>query len=922
MRPVRRVACRFGMSVGGPLHAHYPRRSVRVCPRCHSVFTVQTEFCGIDGEALVEREDDPLIGTSLGCYRIVERLGTGGMGCVYRATHTSFAVEFAVKVLYGDMAANPAVVRRFRREAETITRLSHPNIVSIVEFGSTPEGLQLMVMRLVDGRSLAAAMAGKEAFAFARVAGIVRQIASGLAAAHELGFVHRDLTPANVMLEADGDEERVKILDFGVVGLLEPDGDEPKLTRTGFTLGTPVYMAPEQVEGAKVGPAADLYSLGVMLYEMLAGRPPFKGALNKLVADKMLKPPPPLPDARGLDQLAYDLLARMPKNRTSSAQEVIEALDRIGLDAPAARVEPPTDPGSGALRVVFDAGASAVEPGRRVGAYQLVSELGCGGFASVWLARDERSGDEVAIKILHPRYLEGEVGSHGPTVASRFVAEARILRQLEHPGLVRIHEVIEEPPRIVAYAMERLDGWDLSEWSNRVGLKSLLDIFAQVAETLAFLHGHGVIHRDVKPSNIFIVDTEITEPAYPTAKLLDFGIAKELHAQAALDNTADDTFLGTYTSMAPESLNRAAGNEITGAMDQWSLAVSLYKCLTGRFPFEDPTPVGLFRKIQTAAPSRPQLLARLGYQSPPDEIIEVLDRCLDKDPARRYGDAGELAQALRRARDAARPDQVQANDPILLTDNDTKDEATDIHGVAKLVVPWVEGPVTPRGSEPPPSANWTQETVPEGMEPPTEGTPVVISDRIDPSMAEERTVADGPPMRGFRDPASVPRVLGPAPTIPEVVASADPAPMPKLGPSPPPAQEPETGAGPSPESSASGPGDGEGRFEWTPSLASTPRLYSAPSPAEATAPQPQSEDHTEAVQPATSAPVVRPPESPPKPDNGQGTVPMPPMRNARMDDEAATGDPLGSAARRRRSHVLTIAWVVVGVLIGWLLRGA
>ena len=305
--------------------------AVRVCPRCLSSYSTEIEFCGIDGERLVDQATDPLIGKKLDRYTIVERIGSGAMGCVYRARHAMLDSDCAIKVLYGETASNKSVARRFQREAQAVSKIRHPNIVSVTDFGVTPEGLTFLAMELVEGKTLEQLITPDFPIDHLRAAGIVRQIAAGLAEAHGRGFIHRDLKPGNVMVEQREDGELVKILDFGLVALIDDSGT--KLTKSGFTLGTPAYMAPEQTRGSAVGPKADLYALGVILYEMLCGKPPFEGNVTQVLLQKTADPPPPLPPCSGLDEVAHKLLERQPEDRPDSALEVMAVVDRIWMSS-------------------------------------------------------------------------------------------------------------------------------------------------------------------------------------------------------------------------------------------------------------------------------------------------------------------------------------------------------------------------------------------------------------------------------------------------------------------------------------------------------------------------------------------------------------------------------------------------------------
>jgi serine/threonine-protein kinase len=306
---------------------------MRVCPRCRSIFSTPADRCGLDGAQLIDTDEDPLIDQQVDQYKIIELLGGGAMGCVYRGKHAILSTDVAVKVLYGNFALNQRLVERFRREAQAIARMNHPNIVNVLDFRRTEAGLTFIAMELVQGRTLEKALAHERRFTAARTAAIARQIASGLAEAHRTGFVHRDMKPSNIMLVDSNGLETVKILDFGVVGLLHA-ASRQKLTVAGHIVGTPNYMAPEQARSSTVGPPADLYALGVIMFEMLEGRPPFEGfAVAEVLLKHINEAPPPLDvSSPALGKLVMSLLEKKPERRPASAQRVIGEIDRMNLD--------------------------------------------------------------------------------------------------------------------------------------------------------------------------------------------------------------------------------------------------------------------------------------------------------------------------------------------------------------------------------------------------------------------------------------------------------------------------------------------------------------------------------------------------------------------------------------------------------------
>jgi serine/threonine-protein kinase len=298
------------------------------------MFSTPADRCGIDGTQLIETDEDPLIGRELDQYEVVDLLGRGAMGCVYRGRHTVLSTNVAIKVLFGNFALNQRLVERFRREAQAIARMNHPNIVNVVDFRRTPQGLTFLLMELVEGITLERAIEIEGPFTPARTAHISRQIASGLGEAHRTGFVHRDMKPSNVMLtQADG-MEVVKILDFGVVGLIHA-ATQQKLTVAGHIVGTPNYMAPEQARSSAVSPSADLYALGVIMYEMLTAKPPFEGyAVAEVLLKHINEQPPPLHIGHaGLQRLVMSLLEKAPEKRPTNAARVISEIDRLNLEA-------------------------------------------------------------------------------------------------------------------------------------------------------------------------------------------------------------------------------------------------------------------------------------------------------------------------------------------------------------------------------------------------------------------------------------------------------------------------------------------------------------------------------------------------------------------------------------------------------------
>lgn len=276
-------------------------------------------------------QDDPLVGRTVAeRYRVLERIGEGGMGSVYRAMHIHMRKMVALKVLHKEMTHVAEAVARFEREAVAAARIAHTNVAAALDFGRLDDGAFYLALEYVEGRSLRAELEAHQRIHPVRARELARQIADALAAAHAEGIVHRDLKPENVMLirQSDG-SDLVKVLDFGIAKVsLEQDGTGAQLTRMGSVFGTPDYMSPEQASGTPVDHRSDLYSLGIMLYEMITGRPPFTGVITAVLLQHVQQPPPPLPAGTDpkLGAIIERLLSKQPEARFESAQQLAEQL--------------------------------------------------------------------------------------------------------------------------------------------------------------------------------------------------------------------------------------------------------------------------------------------------------------------------------------------------------------------------------------------------------------------------------------------------------------------------------------------------------------------------------------------------------------------------------------------------------------------
>lgn len=343
---------------------------------------------------------DPMLGTTIGGrFEITSRIGAGGMGIVYRARQLGMDRDVAIKMLLKELAHDAKVVQRFKIEALAVSRLNHPNTIRIFDFGQLDDGTLYFAMEFLDGVSLERALRTDTAFPARRTLHVIRQIAQSLTEAHEKGIVHRDLKPDNVYLtRVGGDQDFVKVLDFGVAKLREADQRQGTLTQAGMIFGTPRYMAPEQCRSMAVDHRADIYAIGVMAYEMLTGKAPFE-AENPLgiLIRHVQEPPKPLAEIRPdvevpeeVEALVMKCLAKAPDDRFQTAQELAADIGRVesklaGRYEHVVFVQGPRRPTTAIRQEAPTVAGTRVAPRRRTGLWAgLAAGLAAAGLAGVW----------------------------------------------------------------------------------------------------------------------------------------------------------------------------------------------------------------------------------------------------------------------------------------------------------------------------------------------------------------------------------------------------------------------------------------------------------------------------------------------------------------------------------------------------------
>jgi serine/threonine-protein kinase len=444
---------------------------MKLCPRCREPYADDAGFCPIDGLELV-RDADPFVGRTLAArYRMLRKLGAGGMAVVYLARHVMIERLSAIKVLRQDLGMNPAHRERFYREARAVNRINHPNIVEITDFGEDA-GLVFLVMEYVEGESLQSALR-RGRLGWRHAAEVGQQVASALARAHELGVVHRDLKPENILLVdgRHGEGPSVKLTDFGIAKVV----DAPTITFNEQRLGTPGFLAPEYIEGEPAGPLCDLYALGVVMYEMLTGALPYETRSAAELLAATLRPERVKPSARvgdipaALEELVMRMIAREPRDRPRDAFAVQDALAQVLLQpGPASSMPPVEDAAEGGLEPPPTVPSNAPESAPTPPSSQPSSELAA--FAS---ARDS------AVEPLSTR----ETAARWQAMLAdlwRRVEEARAGRGDRDRGVARGFELAEQArslvasvERVKAAAVERQAQVDLLEAQGRAFRASL-----------------------------------------------------------------------------------------------------------------------------------------------------------------------------------------------------------------------------------------------------------------------------------------------------------------------------------------------------------------------------------------------------------------------------------------------------------------
>lgn len=607
-------------------------------------------------------------------YEILDELGRGGMGVVYKARRVDSGQVVALKLIRDAALAGPQDRARFRMEADVVARIKHPHVVEIIEAGEH-QGRLFFAMEFVDGGSLAQYLSGQpQSPAFS--ATLVRALALAIEQAHAQSIVHRDLKPANVLLQRaqrDAAAEYLpnssnasnsvggleldlgrndfipKITDFGLAKIL--DKDCTLVTMDGAVLGTASYMSPEQASGrvGEVGPLSDVYALGAMLYELLTGRPPFLAGTRSETIDQVLRDEPqPIsrlrPNVpRELETICLKCLEKEQAERYSGARALADDLGRFLAGRPVAAV-----PVSGFERITRLAARDG---------FVICEEIGRGPQSVVYRALRGPLKQPVALKVfstgicpIHEwESLAGESGNSSDGATSKLLTTS-----LTHPNIVALHQSGAWEDSIYL-AMEYVAQGSLATRLVGAGLsiRDSISLVVQVGEIVTYLHRQGIVHGNLKPTNVLLAANGIPRIVdFHASGGLFVGMQLQKLRSGPSDGCADEQSddystnpigLSAIGYLAPELLQDESPAEQLPHTDIYGLGILLYESLTGRPPFDGANATEMVAQVRTRDPEKPSRFNR--------RITSELDAfclyLLRKDPWHRFARAFDVSKHLK-----------------------------------------------------------------------------------------------------------------------------------------------------------------------------------------------------------------------------------------------------------------------------------
>ncbi len=568
-------------------------------------------------------------------FEVTQQLPPIGGAEVYLARRLSSGQAVVLRVLREELSASEMLVACFLDAVSAARTVVHPYLAQVLDSGITPQGRPWVATEYFEGEDLAQHLRTNPGLSPAELIRLAVPLCEALEAAHAVGVLHGGLKPSSIFIARGLGNEASRLLDLGLSrfeGDLSVEGDR------AAQVALLMYAAPETIAGGKPDVRSDLYSLGVVLYEAVTGAPPFVASgpdgLRKLQLEKA---PRRLTGRNApLAAVVERCLAKNPIDRYSTARQLADALL-------ACRLPTTLDPAvSGSGQDAAAADEAREQLGDVLGSYQLVRLIGEGSMGRVYLAQHTKLGRQVALKVLRTNQTRHRA------LVQRFFQEARTVNQINHEHIVEVFDFVEELTpdgiNLVYCVMELLAGTSLSALLSieRLAVNRTVAMARQICSALGAAHQVGVIHRDIKPDNIFLT-TRAGQADY--VKVLDFGVAK-VTVQPGLKITVSDTasgaLVGTPTYMSPE---QAAGLKVDPRADIYALGTLMYEMLTGHPPFQSTTFGQLAAEIITKDPPPIGSLSIAGEKVLPGLKAEIY-RALEKDPQARHPTMEAFSQAL------------------------------------------------------------------------------------------------------------------------------------------------------------------------------------------------------------------------------------------------------------------------------------
>lgn len=624
------------------------------CSSCQTPYPDEFAFCPLDGAEL----DDPAVyavGTTIrGKYRILAKVGRGGMGHVYKALHLHFNEVRALKIMDPALTEREEFVRRFMREAFVARRLQHPNAVRVDDVDQTEDGRHCIVMEFIDGRMLREVIAREGPLPPTRACSIAKQVASALDAAHELGIIHRDIKPENIALVKGDDGDVVKVLDFGITklreGQLKDEAGAMDLTASGtiFAIGTPEYMSPEQVRQKDLDGRSDLYSLGIVFYEMLTGELPFHAdSQAEWFLAHVGEPPKSLRDqaARlripiGIADLVMAMLEKDPDHRPANGTEVMQAIEAHEREFVAPMPMAPTvghidgEKKTGEATTVpafFEGWKKGSLIAQRYKILDMIAEVRMG---PIYTALDSAGSGVCALKLVTPWNIPTQ------DLINQLSEYFQRMQRFQHPHVVRTLDFAQAEDGVLFLVTEYVRGSNLRKvmgQKNPLGVARSCRIIWEIAFALDAGQQLGMLHGEIKPEHILLTGTAKTEQTM----LLDFSLDRVREALPELsDADLPSGLLAALHYMPPEKIS---GQPYLPSSDIYSLGIVFYEMLTGRRPFEGTGIEIALRQVKEEPVAVDRVRPELKI---PPSVASLVMRMIHKDPNYRPPDARTLMEEI------------------------------------------------------------------------------------------------------------------------------------------------------------------------------------------------------------------------------------------------------------------------------------